>query len=278
MKAVFLDYATMGPGLDLQPLQRFFTEFDIHDQTSDAEVADRIRDVEFVFTNKFRMTPAVLEQATKLRFIGLTATGTDNVSLDGAREHGIAVCNIRAYCTRSVTEHVFGVLLMLAHKLPEYSSAVRRGDWQIPFLLITAVFSRITILELQAASGDGAPATARDPLQLQVVVREAVIELYHEGQDEGIRRYTEVYRGVYGSERMFTHVYPVPGAREGVGNVKREAEKLCDRVAIIDQGLIIVMGTHGNGGITDVLIGSTAKRVVRQSTIPVLVIRLPSSS
>ena len=57
----------------------------------------------------------------------------------------------------------------------------------VPFLLITAVFSRITILELQAASGDGAQATARDSLQLQVVVREAVIELYHEGQDRGIR-------------------------------------------------------------------------------------------
>jgi nucleotide-binding universal stress UspA family protein len=38
---------------------------------------------------------------------------------------------------------------------------------------------------------------------------------------------------------------------------------------------LIVMGTHGRGGITDVLIGSTAKRVVRQSTVPVLVIRLP---
>ena len=40
---------------------------------------------------------------------------------------------------------------------------------------------------------------------------------------------------------------------------------------------LIVVGTHGHGAITDVLIGSTAKRVVRQSTIPVLVIRLPEA-
>ena len=48
--------------------------------------------------------------------------------------------------------------------------------------------------------------------------------------------------------------------------VQTAKERHCD---------LIVMGTHGRGAITDVLIGSTAKRVVRQSTIPVLVIRLP---
>ena len=40
---------------------------------------------------------------------------------------------------------------------------------------------------------------------------------------------------------------------------------------------LIVMGTHGHGAITDVLICSTAKWVVRQSLIPVLVIRLPKT-
>jgi nucleotide-binding universal stress UspA family protein len=38
---------------------------------------------------------------------------------------------------------------------------------------------------------------------------------------------------------------------------------------------LIVMGTYGHGAIAEVLIGSTAKWVVRQSPIPVLVIRLP---
>jgi nucleotide-binding universal stress UspA family protein len=38
---------------------------------------------------------------------------------------------------------------------------------------------------------------------------------------------------------------------------------------------LVVMGTHGHGTIVDVLIGSTARWVVKQSPIPVLVIRLP---
>jgi nucleotide-binding universal stress UspA family protein len=38
---------------------------------------------------------------------------------------------------------------------------------------------------------------------------------------------------------------------------------------------MIVMGTHGQSVLSDVLIGSTAKRVLKQSVIPVLIIRLP---
>ena len=40
---------------------------------------------------------------------------------------------------------------------------------------------------------------------------------------------------------------------------------------------LIVMGTHGQGVIADVLIGSTAKRVVKQSPVPVMIIRLPET-
>ena len=38
---------------------------------------------------------------------------------------------------------------------------------------------------------------------------------------------------------------------------------------------LIIMGTKGIGGLEDVLIGSTARRVIRQSQKPVLVVRLP---
>ena len=44
-------------------------------------------------------------------------------------------------------------------------------------------------------------------------------------------------------------------------------EKNCD---------LIVMGTHGRGVLADVVMGSTARRVIRRSPKPVLVVRLPS--
>ena len=130
MTAVFLDYSTMGDGLDLTPLTDLLPDLEIFDATSDDQVAERIRDAEFVFVNKIRLDDALLEQAPKLRFIGLTATGTDNIDTDSAARHNVAVANIRAYCTQSVTEHVFGVLLMLTHSLARYSAATQRGAWQ----------------------------------------------------------------------------------------------------------------------------------------------------
>ena len=130
MKAVFLDFATMGSGLDLQELESLVAELVVHDESPDDTIAERIADADIVYTNKIRLTRALLEQAPELKLIALTATGTDNIDTDCAREHGIAVANIRHYCTGSVVEHVFGVLLALTHSLGRYHRSVRAGDWQ----------------------------------------------------------------------------------------------------------------------------------------------------
>jgi len=41
---------------------------------------------------------------------------------------------------------------------------------------------------------------------------------------------------------------------------------------------LIVMGTHGQGILAQAMVGSTARRVVRMSATPVMVIRLPDES
>ncbi|MGI9224429.1 MAG: D-2-hydroxyacid dehydrogenase [Woeseiaceae bacterium] len=130
MKAVFLDYGTMGAGLDLTELESLVTDFALFDDSSGDEVADRIADVDIVFTNKVQLTRNLLERSPKLKLIALTATGTDNIDTECAKQHGIGVANICSYCTQSVVEHVFGVLLTLTHSLNRYHNAVLDGEWQ----------------------------------------------------------------------------------------------------------------------------------------------------
>lgn len=57
----------------------------------------------------------------------------------------------------------------------------------VPFLMITAVFSRMTILELEAAASTRAVTAEPDGLQLQVWVREQVIEVRHQGREGPLR-------------------------------------------------------------------------------------------
>jgi glycerate dehydrogenase len=101
----------------------------LHAYTQPEEIASRIAGCEVVLTNKVRMNRELIEGAGSLRVIGLTATGTNNIDLTAARERGVAVCNIRDYCTPSVVQHVLGVLLHLTHHLAEYSREAVDGTW-----------------------------------------------------------------------------------------------------------------------------------------------------
>lgn len=130
MKAVFLDFATMGSGLNVDALRASLPDTEFFAATSDEQIAERIQGVEFILGNKVRITRDHLRNNPSVRYIGLTATGTDNIDLVAAEEHGVAVCNIQAYCASSVAEHVFGCLLSLTRNLEQYHAAVHRGEWQ----------------------------------------------------------------------------------------------------------------------------------------------------
>jgi nucleotide-binding universal stress UspA family protein len=47
------------------------------------------------------------------------------------------------------------------------------------------------------------------------------------------------------------------------------------RTAQVEHASVIVMGTHGRTGVTRVLMGSVAERVVREAPCPVLTVGLP---
>jgi glycerate dehydrogenase len=129
MSAVFLDFGTVGDDLDPASLRSAAPGLVLHAYTQPEEIASRIAGCEVVLTNKVRLNRDLIEGAGSLRVIGLTATGTNNIDLTAARERGVAVCNIRDYCTPSVVQHVLGVLLHLTHHLAEYSREAVDGTW-----------------------------------------------------------------------------------------------------------------------------------------------------
>lgn len=130
MNAVFLDYQSIGPGdLDCSGLRKLLPGIELYDATLQADVAERISNVEIVIVNKVMLGREQLVLAKKLRMIAITATGTNNIDLEAARELGIRVSNARDYGTDSVVQHVFCLMLALANRLQAYMQDVQSGVW-----------------------------------------------------------------------------------------------------------------------------------------------------
>src|ERR1700733_2223400 len=129
LKTVFLDYDTVSNSdLDLAQLREAAGDLILHD-SSVTKIAERIRGADVVLLNKLDLTRELLSRAPRLQLVALAATGTDNVDLIAARELGIAVCNVRAYCTASVVQHVWGLILSLTQHVYEFSRLSQDGSW-----------------------------------------------------------------------------------------------------------------------------------------------------
>jgi glycerate dehydrogenase len=177
MRAVFLDFGTVShDDLDTTQLERVLPGITLHATSTDAEVDERIAGVEFILTNKLNITRARMRAVPGLRLIGLTATGTNNVDLEAARELGIAVCNIREYCTVSVTQHVLGAILLLTHRLREYGQAAIDGTWSrseqftVPGAPIRELSGKVLGIVGYGVLGQAVAKAARDALGMRVLV------------------------------------------------------------------------------------------------------------
>lgn len=131
MRAVFLDFGTVSSGdLDTGPLERVLPGIVLHERTPQPEVPARIAGHEVVLANKSVIDDAAIAANPQLKLVALTATGVDNVDVAAARAGGVAVCNLRDYCTDSVAQHVFAMLLALTRRIAEYDALVAGGRWQ----------------------------------------------------------------------------------------------------------------------------------------------------
>lgn len=129
-RAVFLDFASLQPAdLDLQALLELPVELILHEQTTPAETASRLRDADLAITNKTVIDERVMAACPRLRFIAVTATGTNNIDMAAAAARGIRVANVRSYGTHAVAQHTFALMLALCNRLREYSRDAVNGRW-----------------------------------------------------------------------------------------------------------------------------------------------------
>lgn len=179
MKAVFLDFGTVShDDLDTTSLERVLPGITLHQTSTEAEIDERIAGCEFILTNKQQISRRRMQAVPGLKFVGLTATGTNNVDLEAAKEFGIAVCNISNYCTVSVTQHVLGSILALTHRLREYHDAAVDGTWarceqfSVPGAPIRELSGKVLGIVGHGTLGRAVARAAREALGMRILVAE----------------------------------------------------------------------------------------------------------
>lgn len=136
--AAFLDLDSVDrDDLDLSRLIAAVSKWEWRGLASDDELHDILAGTDVVITNKVVLTDEHLSRADRLKLVCIAATGTNNVDIEAAARNNIAVCNVSAYATPAVVQHVFTLLLVLTTRFNEYTAAVRRGDWsRSPFFCL----------------------------------------------------------------------------------------------------------------------------------------------
>ena len=128
-KIVVLDGYTLNPGdLSWEELERL-GQCDIYDRSAQDQVVVRAKDAEILLINKIIVDENVLNQSSKLKYIGVLATGYNVVNLKAAKEKSITVTNIPAYGTQSVAQMVFAHILNFTQHVSLHSQEVKNGKW-----------------------------------------------------------------------------------------------------------------------------------------------------
>ena len=130
MKIVLTDCSTVTKGdIDLSVLERY-GEVTYYQNTAPEEIIPRLREADMLLCNKTQITAQVMEACPSLRYIGLFATGYNNIDVAYAREHGITVCNAGEYSTYAVAQHTFAMMLELFSYVSGYADFTAQGNWK----------------------------------------------------------------------------------------------------------------------------------------------------
>lgn len=115
----------------LEPLRA--AEFTVEKKTglTPDELCEVIREYDgLIVRSETKVTPRVMEQATRLRAIGRAGVGVDNIDVPAATARGIIVMNAPDGNTMTAAEHTVALLLALARQVPQGHASLKGGKWE----------------------------------------------------------------------------------------------------------------------------------------------------
>ncbi len=119
-----------GPGIErLKEKYQVFFYPDLWKKVPELEEAIQACDA-LIVRNQTQVTASLLARAKALQVIGRAGAGYDNIDITAASQAGVVVSYSPEENAVSVAEHVFGLLLALARKIPGADRSVKNGGWE----------------------------------------------------------------------------------------------------------------------------------------------------
>jgi D-3-phosphoglycerate dehydrogenase len=93
------------------------------------ELTNELSDIDGLIVNLEKVSSELLARLDQLKVIGRYGVGVDNIDLQAATEHKIAVINVPDYCLDEVAEHAVSFIFAVNRKLFTSASLTRQGVW-----------------------------------------------------------------------------------------------------------------------------------------------------
>jgi glycerate dehydrogenase len=129
MNITITDGYTLNPGDLSWSSWEKLGKLTVHDFTKPSELLARLHDTDILIVNKTLISAATIAALPRLKYIGVLATGYNNVDLKAAKERQIPVCNVVGYGSKNVAQHAFSLILELKNQVGRHNLSVQAGDW-----------------------------------------------------------------------------------------------------------------------------------------------------
>jgi glycerate dehydrogenase len=129
MTIVVLDGFTLNPGDNPWTQLEELGDVRVYDRSTPGEVRERAAEADILLINKTPLPQDIIQNAPRLKFISVLATGYNIVDIAAAKQRGVVVSNVPDYGTNTVAQFVMGLALELCHHIGGHSNAARAGAW-----------------------------------------------------------------------------------------------------------------------------------------------------
>jgi len=106
-------------------------EVDYEPKITKEDLLSRVENYDaLVIRSRTKVDAAVIARGTRLKLIGRSGSGLDNIDLRAANARGVEVVSSPEALVEAVAEHVLGLMLALARGIPSADALMKAGRWE----------------------------------------------------------------------------------------------------------------------------------------------------